>query len=347
MKRIKRMKPMVVVVFLVLFIILLIPTLLVIPFQDKLDGKLSESLEQKRVIEEGKSVKVVAPETVEVSVYRSKEKKLEKMPLEQYVIGVVAAEMPAEFELEALKAQALTARTYIVKQMLNPALNLPDGANVTDTVMNQVYDNDTELKTKWGKDYTWKLEKITKAVEETAGRILTFQHTPIEASFFSTSNGYTENSEAYWQSAYPYLTSVSSKWDKDSPKFYDKKTMSVTEFEKKLGVTLSKDGSLGKVIARTPGKRVDTIEINGKKLKGKTVRERLELRSTDFSWIKTGENILITTKGYGHGVGMSQYGANFMAQSGKTYEEIVKYYYKGIQLEEAKPFLQKLMVKGN
>jgi stage II sporulation protein D len=342
----KRVKPFIVLVAFLFVIVLLIPTLLVVPFSEKVDGKLSEGIQQQPSSSSVETNGKNGGPAVEVAVYRSKEKKIEHIPLEQYVIGVVAAEMPAEFELEALKAQALTARTYIVKQMINDQpISMPKGANVTDTIMHQVYYSDEELKRLWGTDYSWKIKKITEAVQSTRGQILTYNNVPIEASFFSTSNGFTENSEAYWENAFPYLKSVASPWDKESPKFYDRKVMSVAEFEKKLGVTLPKDGSVGVVLSRTPGKRVETVEINGKKLKGREVREKLDLKSTDFTWMRKGDEIVITTKGYGHGVGMSQYGANGMAQEGKTYDQIVKYYYQGVNITSATAFLNKLTAK--
>ncbi|AKS39600.1 stage II sporulation protein D [Anoxybacillus gonensis] len=307
-------------------LMLLIPALVVLAFGEKEDTPLPA---------EPQPVQARDEPIVEVAVYRSKEKKVERLPLEQYVVGVVAAEMPAEFEMEALKAQALTARTYIVKQLMhNQPIQLPEGANVTDTVMHQVYYNDEQLKERWGISYEWKIKKIKEAVEATRGQILTYNNEPIEAAFFSTSNGYTENSEAYWQNAFPYLTSVESPWDAQSPKFYEQVTLSVREFEQRLGVKLPKDGSVGKVLARTPGKRVALVDINGKQLTGREVREKLQLKSTDFTWTRQGNNIVVTTKGYGHGVGMSQYGANFLAKQGKTYKEIVQYYYRGVQIHD-------------
>jgi stage II sporulation protein D len=340
----KRIKPIMALLACLFVVVLLVPTILVIPFHDGKVEKLAEELRQQETKQQAKAAE--NGPTVEVAVYRSKQKRIEHIPLEQYVIGVVAAEMPAEFELEALKAQALTARTYIVKQLLNDQpISLPKGANVTDTVMHQVYYSDDELKRLWGSDYDWKIRKITKAVLETRGQILTYDNQPIEASFFSTSNGYTENSEAYWQNEFPYLKSVASPWDKKSPKFYHQKVISVAEFERKLGVKLPENGSVGVILSRTPGKRVDVVEINGKKLTGREVREKLDLTSTDFTWMRKGNEIIITTKGYGHGVGMSQYGANFMAQEGKTYDQIVKYYYRGVDISSAIAFLNRLTVK--
>ncbi len=122
----------------------------------------------------------------------------------------------------------------------------------------------------------------------TQGKILTYDNKPIEASFFSTSNGYTENAEAYWTSAIPYLKSVKSPWDKQSPKYLATQTFSVPEFQQKLGVQLSGQNTVGQITARTPGHQVATAVINGKKLKGRDIREKLGLRSADFEWKRNG-----------------------------------------------------------
>jgi stage II sporulation protein D len=338
----KSMKPFLFAFGALFIIILLIPTLLVTPFMDQSKGKLGEELSVAK-----SDAPVLAESPVAVPVYRSQTKKIENIPLEEYVIGVVASEMPAEFETEALKAQALAARTYITKQMMNDqTLSAPEGSVVTDTQMHQVYKNPQELKSQWGDDYTWKLEKITEAVAATQGKILTYDNQPIDASFFSTSNGYTENSEAYWTEAIPYLKSVESTWDEDSPKFYDQKVISIEEFENKLGVNINNNGSVGKITALTPGKRVATVEVGGKEFSGREVREKLELKSSDFTWEMKGDSVVIETKGFGHGVGMSQYGANFMAEDGKKYNDIVSYYYQGTKISAAEPFLTKFTAKN-
>ncbi|WP_078431987.1 stage II sporulation protein D [Metabacillus halosaccharovorans] len=323
-------------------IILLIPTLLVTPFMEQSKGKLGEELTVAK-----SEVPVLAESPLDVPVYRSQTKQIESIPLEEYVIGVVASEMPAEFETEALKAQALAARTYITKQLMNGPISTPDGAAVTDTQMHQVYKNPEELKAIWGDEYESKLQKITAAVAATQGKILTYQDQPIDASFFSTSNGYTENSEAYWTEAIPYLKSVKSSWDKNSPKFYDKKVISIKDFESTLGVKLdTSSGTVGKITELTPGKRVAKVDINGKQFTGRQIREELGLKSSDFTWEIKGDSVVIETKGFGHGVGMSQYGANFMAEDGKTYEEIIAHYYNGTKVSEAEPFLSKYTAKN-
>ncbi|MDX8344087.1 stage II sporulation protein D [Rossellomorea sp. YZS02] len=331
----KQLKPVVIIFSIFISIIFIVPTLLVLPFSsDKETANLDEKLKNPPVEE--------LADSVEVAVYRSSQDLIEKLPLEQYVVGVVAGEMPADFEEEALKAQALAARTYIVNQLLAEDPSVPKGADVTDTVSHQVYKNQKELATLWGSDYDWKIKKISAAVLETKGKVLTYDNKPITAAFFSTSNGYTENSEAYWADDIPYLRSVESPWDKASPKFEDQKIIPIQQFEQKLGVTLPKDGSVGTITSRTEGKRVASVEINGKKFTGRDIREKLELRSSDFTWYKKDDHIVIATKGFGHGVGMSQYGANGMAKEGKDYQDIVTHYYKDVKITESTKLLQKV-----
>ena len=331
-----QLKPIFVISTLLIALSFTLPSLLVLPFsKEKSSVKLND---------QGSA----SPPTLtiehfdtEVAVFRSAKKNIETLPLEEYVVGVVASEMGADFELEALKAQALTARTYVVSHLLHPdTANLPEGANVTDTVTYQVYKDHTELKKIWGKDYDWKLKKITEAVQETKGEILTYNEKPITASFFSTSNGFTENAEEYWNNQVPYLKSVESPWDKDSPKFTAQKTLSINEFEEKLGVKINTQEDIGTIISRTSGKKVAEVKIDGKQFTGREIREKLDLRSTDFSWKRKGDSIIVTTKGFGHGVGMSQYGANGMAKEGKGYLDIVNHYYQNVAVSRVNQFFE-------
>lgn len=340
-----KFKPFIVLVVLLFVITLMIPSLLVLPFTaDKVNGKLGEQLKKEESPVE--TMETTSGPAVEVAVFRMKNKQIEKLPLEKYVVGVVASEMPRDFEKEALKAQALAARTYIVNQMLKEKkAELPGGAIVTDTVDHQVYKNEEELKRLFKADYDWAIKKITEAVNETSGQIITYNSSPIDASFFSTSNGYTENSEAIWLKAVPYLKSVESPWDLKSPKFGGQKVFTVSEFEKRLGVKLSDGEIIGNVTERTAGKRVGKVEINGTVVKGKDIREKLGLKSTDFTWERKGDKIVINTKGNGHGVGMSQYGANGMAAEGKTYKDIINHYYNGVEIASSENFLTKVTAK--
>lgn len=280
-----------------------------------------------------------------VPVYLSKEKKVDQVPLENYVLGVLAAEMPASFELEALKAQALAARTYIVRRYKDKDFSgVPDRtAWVTDTVMHQAYLTPTQMKRQWGQDYEAKLERLTQAVQETAGHILTYNGKPINAVFFSVGNGFTENAEDYWNFAEPYLRSVSSPWDNQAPGYKQTVTISKKQFLQKLGLggkVASKDALAGVKLGNlTEGQRIKDIRIGGVWFTGREVREKLGLRSSYFTWKADGDSIAITTYGNGHGVGMSQWGANGMAAEGKTAADIVTYYYQGVQIENEASYL--------
>jgi len=273
-----------------------------------------------------------------VKVYRSEKKVVETLPLEAYIAGVVAAEMPAEFELEALKAQALAARTYIVRRLREGKLDdVPQGAQVLDTVQHQVFIDDNQRRERWKDQYEWKNQRILQAVKGTAGIVLTYNEKPIDATFFSTSNGFTENAGEYWEKAIPYLKSVPSPWDIQSPRYEETVVMTTAELEKNLGVRLAQEasthGAWYQIETKTTGNRVGKISIGGKEFTGREFRERLNLNSSSFFMELRGTQVYITTKGYGHGVGMSQWGANGMAKSGKSAEQIVKYFYQGISLQ--------------
>lgn len=276
---------------------------------------------------------------VMVPVYLSGSKKVERFPLEYYVRGVLAAEMPIEFQPEALKAQAIAIRTYIVRRLLDhDHSNVPDqSALVTDQTAHQVYMSVAEMKEKWkDADFRKNLAKLNDAVNQTRGLIMTYRKQPIEAAFFSTSNGYTENSEDYWSKYVPYLRSVASPWDeKLSPKFTATVTYNLKDFAKKLGVSLSSREAPPpiRILEMTKGHRIKTIRIEGRVFSGREVREKLDLNSTEFTWKIDKDRIELTTYGYGHGVGMSQWGADGMAETGKTAPEILTYYYRGIQIE--------------
>lgn len=318
------------VVTVLLMIILLVPTLIVAPHTTKLTKEQSVEQVNEEVTE---PVMLTSKDSAfSVQVVRTATDKKEKVLLEDYVTRVVASEMPAEFEIEALKAQALAARTYIVNYLSHVQNKQDVTADVTDTIQHQVYKNDQELRTIWGKDYNWKIKKIKQAVAATVGEIVTYENQPITPAFFSTSNGYTENSEDYWENALPYLSSVVSPWDQDSPKFLDQKIIPIDQVEQALDITLTLN-SKAFPITRTESNRVKTIEIAGKTFTGRDIREALGLRSSDFSIEQKNEHFIFTTKGYGHGIGMSQYGANGMAKDGKKYQDILTYYYKGVEIE--------------
>jgi len=277
-------------------------------------------------------------EHLRISVYLVKEKRIETMPIELYVRGVIAGEMPVEFELEALKAQAIAARTYIYRRLVSGERSGMNGikADVTNTIQHQVYIPIDELLARWeGKQKEANLAKLNKAVEETKGQIVTYAGEPIEAAFFSTSNGYTENASDYWSMDVPYLQSVASPWDKlISPRYKEVTTMKLSTLAEKLGVKTNAVKSM-RVLEVTEGKRIKMVTVGGKRLSGREVREKLGLASSQFSWEIAGDEATITTYGYGHGVGMSQWGANGMAKEGNTAAQILAHYYSGTKLETA------------
>lgn len=316
--------------------------MIVLPYFHKTDGRKTTS--QTKI---HSSTKTRSPEaTIPVSVYRSNTQTVDDLTLHNYLIGVVASEMPSEFKMEALKAQAVAARTYTIDRLIgNTSMNgLPKGVKMIDTTADQVYHDPAQLKKLWGSAYTQKIKRIEQAVTATQGEIITYKGKIIQTpAFFSTSNGYTEDSQDYWENSVPYLKSVPSKWDLKSPKYKAVKKMSVKSVETDLGIQLTgSNGTVGTVISRTVGKRVAKFKIGGKVFTGRDVRESLNLRSADFTMTRNDTTITITTYGYGHGIGMSQFGANGMAKEGKSYEKILEYYYSGVKVSPMKALMPEI-----
>lgn len=254
---------------------------------------------------------------------------IENIPLEEYVVGVVAGEMPVSFEIEALKAQSVASRTYVLKRVLN---NKDNDYDVVDTVSNQVYLDEVQLKDKWGDRYLEYISKVREAVNATSMEYLEYNDEIIDALFFSTSNGYTEDSGVIFKTSLPYLRSVESSWDEEVAKaFYMSTDMSLQEFYERLDLSYSKELNV-EILERSESNRIVKLKINGQEFLGRDVYEKLKLRSCDFDFVLVGSNVHINTKGYGHGVGMSQYGAQGMAKKGYNYKEILEHYYVGTKL---------------
>lgn len=277
------------------------------------------------------NIKFYYSSNMNIRVKRESTGKIEEVPFEEYVVGVLAGEMPVNFELEALKAQAVAARTYVMKKM---KANYKEEYDVIDTVENQVYISEEELKEKWADEYQNKINKIKQAVVETKGEYLTYEGEVIEALFFSTSVGKTENSEEIFSEKLPYLRSVDSSWDEEvSPVFNDSFEFSLQEFYERLNIEYNE--SLNFEITKTTSTgRVKVVVINGNEFTGSKIFSLLNIRSTFFNINQVGNNVIITTKGYGHGVGLSQYGALAMAKKGYNYQDILSYYYQGTKLEK-------------
>lgn len=256
---------------------------------------------------------------------------IEEVEFERYILGVLAGEMPADFELEALKAQAVAARSYVMVQMQNNHLQDYD---VVDTVMNQVYLDEDNLKKRWGDKYIEYINKLKKAVIETFNEYLEYEGEVVEALFFSTSTGQTENSEEIFLEKRAYLRSVSSSWDAAvSPVYKVENSFSLSEFYGKLGLKYKNNLSY-EIVDKTSTGRVKKILISGVPFTGHEVQSLLGLRSNFFTLEQVGTNIRVVTQGYGHGVGMSQYGAYGMAKEGYNYEQILKHYYQGVEIKK-------------
>lgn len=263
-----------------------------------------------------------------IKVKQTNKNKIIEIDIEDYVRGVLAGEMPISFELEALKAQAVAARTYGLRR-----ISSKNKYDVVDTVMNQVYKDDETLKQTWGNNYDTYMDKIKKAVEETKGEYVDYNGTYADTLFFSTSVGNTENSEEIFGTKISYLQSVSSEWDEEVSPVYEEKNIFTREnFCKKLNLNDCSKIYVN-VLEETSTGRIKKIEINNKIFTGTEVAYYLGVKSNYFYIYIENNNVVVKTKGFGHGVGMSQYGAEGMANNGYTYKEILEHYYQGTTIK--------------
>ena len=247
------------------------------------------------------------------------------LELEEFVVGVVACEMPASFDEEALKAMSVAARTFALYKLKNNK-NYKLKSDTSD----QCYISLSEMKDKWGNNFDKYYNKIKNLVYETKNEYMIYNDEVIISFYFSISNGYTENVENVFSQKLDYLVSVDSSWDKNSNYKSKDLKIKINDFFNKLGIDYSNNIKIK--YERSDTGRVNYLYINGNKFKGTKIRSLLSLRSTDFEISNDKEYVYIKTKGYGHGVGMSQYGANYMAKSGYKYDEILKHYYTDVEI---------------
>jgi len=268
----------------------------------------------------------VTEEDFIVTVYRSQTSEYEEIELERYLIGVVAAEMPALFDMEALRAQAIAARTYVVRILENRDY-------ILDTVMHQAFLDEDQLRERWGDSFDRHFEVIEEAVTSTRGIVLEYDGNLITPMFFAMSSGATENSEDVFSSARPYLRSVASLGYEDHENFAVETRFSVDQLR-----TIFDDDTITRnnieIREVSEGGNVLEIEMGSNTYSGREVREILGLRSASFRVETSQRGVTITTYGNGHGVGMSQHGANVLAQNGYTYVEILQHFYQGVELVE-------------
>ncbi len=280
-----------------------------------------------------------------VKVLRKNSNQVSEMDLEEYIKGVVASEMPGEFETEALRAQAIAARTYAMSRMaMFSDAGHPDhsSAPLCDGVHCQVYRSMEEIKNIKSSDWMAKYwSKISDAVESTRGMVMIYDNELVNQPLFhSTSGGKTENSEDVFTTAVPYLRSVESPYEAEAPHFRDSVTIDLKTFKSKIAskysnliIDLSSFSNNIEIEERSDGGRVSKIKVGNLILSGRDVRETLGLRSANFTFKTDGSTVTFNTVGYGHGVGMSQWGANGMAKEGHSYENILKHFYQGVEIE--------------
>ena len=249
-----------------------------------------------------------------------------QLNLEDYIIGVVAAEMPALYEEEALKAQAIASRSYAMNKVLN---NKGNNYDLVVGVNNQAYITTEEMRNKWGQNYLLYFDKIKNAVMATKGLVIKNNGEIIAAYYFAISNGQTEDSKTVFGSSKDYLVSVDSSEDKNVKNYEVTTIYSYDDFCEALNIAC--DDLRITDILRSNTNHVSKITINNTVYTGVELRKILNLRSTDFD-IELKGDIRITTRGYGHGVGMSQSGANELAKSGYNFEAILKHYYQNITI---------------
>ncbi|MBU5427829.1 stage II sporulation protein D [Tissierella pigra] len=332
----------------VLIITIILPTVIVKTFNfvPRVNSVVGESLEEDNTIETNEITSVKDHEYEVIKVYNSKTGETEELKLDEYIKGVVAAEMPAAFHIEALKAQAVAARTYAISRSIRFADGHPEhkSAPLCTGIHCQAYLSLEQLRELHGE--SWMEEywgKIEESVNSTKNLAIFYNGEIIEPLYHSTAGGRTEDAKDVFAVESPYLKSVTSPYEEEAPKFKDILTLTLDEFIKKIqskypDVKITKDNIQEKIklIDRTLTGRVKKIAIDGIILEGRDLRDLFALNSTNFtiSLDKKLNIIEIETYGYGHGVGMSQWGANGMGKHGSTYEEILKHYYTEVEIKE-------------
>ena len=284
----------------------------------------------------GDAVLTVSPTAEDTVRVKMSDGKVAEMETSDYLTGVVAAEMPAEYTEEALKAQAVAARTFLA---FKKEKNAKEDYDITaDYTTDQAFLTEEELKEKWADAFDENYAKVTKAVKATQNEMLYFNGKPIMSVYHAVSSGKTEGAENVWGEDYPYLTATDSIGDLLCPDYLSTVTVSADDFKKAFGEEIKLEGEakgwLGKM-ENTESGTVSKIIIGGNEFKGSDLREKFSLKSSSFDLIFDGTNFVFTVRGYGHGVGMSQYGANYMAQQGSDYREILTWYYDGCEIKKA------------
>lgn len=279
-----------------------------------------------------------------IRLLHNKDNTVEEMDLEEYLYGVVSSEMPASFEEEALKAQAVVARTYTLYKIMDNEKKHAEADICDDSACCQAWISKEERFSKWNEDNRQEYwDKIVKAVNETKGEVITYSGKPIHAFFHSNSGGKTEAPYNVWGgNDYPYLQTVATSGEEAYTQYASEITISKQDFVSKIKEKHSdfeinfNENDCIKILEYTESGRVKTIKVGNENLSGVEVRSIMGLKSANFQVEIEGDNITFNVKGYGHGVGMSQTGADSLAKQGKNYEEIIKHFYSGVEIETEK-----------
>lgn len=287
---------------------------------------------------ENKNILKKSHSSGEVKVYFHDENTVKTMGMEEYLFGVVAAEMPASFEKEALKAQAVAARSYTAYRSNNPTKEHPDANVCTDINHCKAYKTKERAMQGWGENAYLYAEKIQAAVNETSGQIVTYNGEVAMTVFHSQAGGgKTENSKDVWGGDVPYLVSVESHGEENAPNFYSSVSYEFQEFKRILSEKyenlILENPTDYEIMEISDGGMVKKMKIGNVELTGREVRSLYGLRSSCFKIISNSTDITFEVTGYGHGVGMSQYGANTMAKEGYNYIDILKHYYQGTEID--------------
>lgn len=261
---------------------------------------------------------------------KRKDNSIIKVPLEDYIVGVLAGEMPIDFEEEAFKAQAVAARSYVLIKMKE---NMNNDYDVVDTVQNQVYLDYVYLKNVWKNNYIKNINKLKKVVKDTKGQYLEYNGKIAQTMYFSTSTGVTENCKEIFGNDVPYLTSVDSKWDNISPLYETSQEYNINEFFQKLNLPYSNVLNISYIKRTSTGRNIKLM-INNNIYNASDIMQIFNIKSTFFNITKNNNVIKISSKGYGHGVGMSQYGAQAMALKKYKYNQILYHYYKNTKIKK-------------
>ena len=330
------MKKIFLYILAVLFIIIILPSICTKRRQDvakKEDEKQEQNVAQVEKYDYSKYK--------DIRLFHSKTGEVEVLPFDEYLYGVVSSEMPVSYEMEALKAQAIVARTYTLYQIINSNSKHENADICDDYACCQAWISKEDRFAKWNEneaESNW--QKIVECVDDTTGKIILYDEKPINAFFHSNSGGITETSLNIWGGIdYPYLKSVETSGEDGYNQYSSEVVLSKEELINKMKEKYS-DFEIDfnteeciKILELTSSNRVKTIKIGNKEIAGTEARSIFGLKSTNFTFEINGENIKFSVKGYGHGVGMSQTGADSMAKAGANYEEIIKHFYTDVEIK--------------